>query len=118
MASTHKTFQDNEILTASDVNNALNPTTADHIPRAVATGRDLVPAPANDVGTLQVSFPTGRFSSPPTVVASIEGTSRYTGSMSANVNNITATSFELVMANNNTSTGFPTVPVRWIAVQM
>ena len=38
MSSTHKTFQTGEILSADDVNNALNPDTADHIARAITAG--------------------------------------------------------------------------------
>ncbi|WP_130864640.1 hypothetical protein [Acidipropionibacterium timonense] len=69
MASTHKTFTRGEVLTSDDVNNALNPTTADHIPYAIATGTVTVTISASGTsGTGSITFPSGRFTSAPTVI--------------------------------------------------
>lgn len=118
MAQRWKTFTANSTLSASDVNDVLNPSTADHIFRAVAAGKIGVPATANSVGNVTINFPAGRFTTPPLVVACFQSSSNVViGNMSVLVNGVTTTSASLRI-NNASSTGFSSLDVAWIAVQM
>lgn len=111
MASRWKTFQPNEILPAADVNDVLNPTTADHIPVAVAAGRR-----SQAVGTtafsVTVPFPAGRFTVAPVVTVSPEDT--YPGAVSVSATGISTSGFTLRIERAASATTI----VNWIAVQM
>ena len=104
----YKEFRPGEILRAEDINGVLNPTTASHIPRAVAAGTETM-------GSAQVQtvrFPSGRFTRPPIVTATVaSGSGAFTWD-APKIINITATSFQ-IFAKNGTN-----VPINWIAIQM
>lgn len=64
----HKSFAEGEILTAADVNEVLNPTTAGHIPWAVAAGAASLTIPAaGGSASTAIVFPPGRFAVAPVV---------------------------------------------------
>ena len=65
MSTVHKSFAAGEILTAYDINNALNPGIADHIPYAFTVLTWSLNLSASSVGTVEVALPSGRFGSPP-----------------------------------------------------
>lgn len=120
MSSTHKTFQTGEILSADDVNNALNSTTADHLPYAMAAGSVSIPKQSGRIWTLELSFPPGRFSKPPIVTATVNTTAGGTDNVIARVDRVTTTSMRFLLLTtdgSNIATGYA-VPVGWIAVQM
>ncbi len=73
MTTLHKTFVNNEYVDADQYNNALNPTTADHIPYAVAAGSVDVTFAASNVATANITFPAGRFTVPPIVTCNPTG---------------------------------------------
>ena len=112
MASRWKTFQPNEILPAADVNDVLNPATANHIPRAVAAGRATVPGTIG--ATTAVTFPAGRFTSAPVVTATLNSSSGSHNYNAPRVFNVTATGFSLLTSISTTTAG----EINWIAVQM
>ena len=111
MASKWKTYASNEILTATDVNDSLNPSTADHIPRAVAAGRATVPGTSG--ATTVVAFPAGRFSATPVVTATLNSASGSHNYNAVRVYNTTSAGFSLL-----TNVGSVPADVNWIAVQM
>lgn len=71
MPSTRKTFTDGEVLTAQDVNNALNPSTADHL--ATNVHLQLVTVSINNAryGDANITFPAGRFTTTPIPLAAV-----------------------------------------------
>lgn len=74
MASRWQTFTPGQTLEAADLNDSLNPHTADHIPRATATG-NIAPT-QNHTGSYvkrTITFPAGRFSKPPLVFCQSNG---------------------------------------------
>lgn len=111
MASRWKTFTPNSTLPAADVNDILNPSTADHLARAVAVGTATIPASGTTSATLVVSLPAGRFTSAPMVFLNVNNQI-----YNARADNETATSFRIVMWYT-TAMGSATV-IRWFAVQM
>lgn len=114
MSSTHKTFTDGEVLTASDVNNALNGQTADHIPYAVAGGTATAVFAAVSSVVVPITFPAGRFTVPPIV------TSSPTGSFAtvSRATDITAAGCNLQVWVTNFSNITQTQTVIWQALQM
>lgn len=120
MAQRWKTFTPNSTLPASDVNDVLNPSTADHLARSVATGTAnlSIAGGSNTTGFVSVSFPSGRFSSPPVVVATSGATTGNLASVSVYVSSITSTGFSLRVTADNTPSTSQSAPVRWIAVEM
>lgn len=121
MASVHKTFANGTSLTATDINGALNPDTADHIPYAQACGGVSVNYPANDT-TLQavtVNLPAGRFSVAPNVVCSVSNGSAESRLVGAWPSSATTTSFVLCYAaRSNLAAALNGVQVVWQAMQM
>jgi hypothetical protein len=116
MATLHKTFIDGEILTASDVNTALNPTVADHIPYAMAAGTINFTMSGSTGAQLDVIFPTGRFTSAPIVVANVNSGAGGAIKATLLVISPSATQVSLRLELNSVSAG--TYPVTWVAVQM
>ncbi|MDU7361226.1 MAG: hypothetical protein E7L00_08485 [Propionibacteriaceae bacterium] len=70
-----KTFARGEILTAQDVNDYLNPSTAEHIPSAMAAGRASVTIPKGFTqgksANVTITFPPGRFSQIPALTVTV-----------------------------------------------
>ena len=119
MSSTHKTFQTGEILSADDVNNALNPTTADHIAYATDAGILTIPKGSAAIWSLNVSFAPGRFSKPPIVTTTVNTTAGGTSNVICRADKITAESMRLLLLTVDGSkigTQYG-VPVMWIAIQ-
>lgn len=101
-----KTFLAGEVLTADAVNNELNPSTAAHLARAVAGGAVTIP----EQGYVDITFPVGRFSSPPIVMATIaSGAGAYATAIARAVT-VTKTGFRLISTAG--------VAVSWLAVQV
>ncbi|MDU5380545.1 hypothetical protein JMX17_06690 [Cutibacterium avidum] len=122
MSSTHKTFQTGEILSADDVNNALNPDTADHIARAITAGVTTIRTNSSP-GTAQavtVPLPSGRFSKPPIVVTSVATAAGGTGKIISRGYDTTPTTMKicLFMGDGQNLPSSQSVPVSWIAIQM
>lgn len=122
MSSTHKTFQTGEILSADDVNNALNPDTADHIARAITAGVTTIRTNSSP-GTAQVvtvPLPSGRFSKPPIVVTSVATAAGGSEKIISRGYDVTITSMRLclLMGDGHPLPASTSVPVSWIAVQM
>lgn len=108
-----KTFANDEILTAQDVNTHLNPSTADHIPYAMAAGEVTVPVAGDPrQGNKDVTFPPGRFTVPPVVTTSVNH-----AYYSHSSNNVSTVGFNAYVDTSRNSTISSTV-VRWTAVQM
>lgn len=112
--ATHKTFAKNEILTSNDVNDYLNPASAEVIPYAVAAGTVTVQAASGSpgVGSTPVTFPSGRFSATPVITVSAHSGAATV--VNAQINNPTADGFDAVLLRNNTVE----TTIHWIAVQM
>ena len=119
MAQRWKTFNANTTLPASDINDCLNPSTAEHIPRAVAVGTATVASiPASGQGSLTVNFPVGRFSATPNVTITPNGSyATAMRSILGAVSAITATGFTIT-AYNTSATAFTNIAFNWQAVQM
>lgn len=122
MSSTHKTFQTGEILSADDVNNALNPDTADHIARAIAAGVTTITTTSSP-GTAQavtVPLPPQRFSKPPIVVTSVNTAAGGSQKIISRGYDVAPTSMRLclLMGDGQPLPASMSVPVSWIAVQM
>jgi len=119
MSTLHKTFIDGEIFTATDVNAALNPFQADHIPYAMAAGSVScqAPSPVGYSYLTAVVFPGGRFTAIPVVTAGINGTGTGNKGFTCFAGEVTTAGFNIyvtaVLAQTDTY-----VPVAWIAVQM
>lgn len=119
MSSTHKTFQAGEILSADDVNNALNPATADHIAYATEAGISSIPKGSSSIWSLNVSFSPDRFSKPPIVTTTVNTTAGGTSNVICRVDKITTESMRLLLLTVDGSqirTQY-SVPVMWIAIQ-
>ena len=84
------------------------------LPVAMAAGRTQV-STASTSFTYDVSFPAGRFSLPPVVVASCESAAGTLASVAVRAINITNTQFTLYV--NNLPTGGATAHYHWIATQ-
>lgn len=116
MASTFKTFRPGEVLTAEDVNNALNPSTADHVPRAVAADVTLINATGSPTSQY-VALPAGRFTDAPVVTISLNGSTGqehlyHVKTTSPTKNGFTIHLFALAGA------GSATLRAHWHAIQM
>lgn len=80
----------------------------------IASGRIAITSGATASFTYAVSFPPGRFTTPPVVVATIEAISGSYGAATVRVINITATGFTLVANNVGTNSR---AHYHWIATQ-
>ncbi len=79
---------------------------------AVASGVANVPVTSSAIGTLNITFPAGRFTAPPVVTACAQN-SVYNGM----VNAVTATGCTVAARRLDGGSATLTVPVSWIAVQ-
>lgn len=118
MATTHKTFTPGEVFRAEDVNNSLNPDTADHIPYAVAAGRVAAGAKSGATYTHRVTFPAGRFTVAPIVVALIDNAAAGTNALQMNTTAVTKDYVDFVfwLASGSMSGVYCTCA--WTATQM
>ena len=115
MASTFKIFNDGELLTASDVNNALNSHMADHLIRSAHVQVVSVTVTASRFGDAAISFPAGRFSTPPVVIAAVTAAA---GDVSATARGWSTSATAGTVRVGIPTTGTTTVSVAVIAVQM
>lgn len=74
-------------------------------------GTNTVTISAAPSGSLAVTFPVGRFTSVPAVVASSSGTSTYI----ANVSTVSATGFTLNVFHRDGTSSSTSIPAHWIA---
>lgn len=119
MPSLHKSFVPNEILTADDLNSTCNPTTADHIPYAVADGAVSAGQRTGAYYTQKVAFPAGRFTRPPTVTAtSSAGQAAGASNIIVTIGNVSASGFDLTFWAVNGSLGSGWCQANWQAIQM
>lgn len=116
MATTHKTWATGEILTSDAINQALNPSTADHIPYAVATGTVGVVTTSFTGVAVDVALPAGRFTSAPIVMATVADIQSAATGATVIVRTPTATSFNLRLELKAVAAG--TYTVAWTAIQM
>lgn len=109
-----KTFRTTEVLTADDVNRHLNPSTAEHIPYAMAAGVVEVTGPGNAPNAAApVTFPAGRFTQPPVVTATTRSSS-----MIPYISSPDASGFGAGVRHYQGSNFSSTIEVHWVAVQM
>lgn len=109
--ATRKTFARGEILTAQDVNDYLNPSTADHLATAVAAGTTEITGELGKSTISHINFPPGRFTEPPIVTTTIYSKSGSVGWNPPRIASVTASGFD-VLTNHGSSA------INWIAVQM
>lgn len=88
---------------ANDVNNKVG---------VFASGTATVTVSASDSGNVIVTFPAGRFTTPPVVVVSSTTYGYY-----AWVDSITATQCRVLLTHVNLTSGSITAAVKWIATQ-
>jgi len=114
MASS-KTFASGAVLTAADLNTYVNPSTAAHVPYAVAAGTtvSITLSAATDSSGVTVTFPTGRFTAAPIVQVTPQAT---TAGLWATVANVTATGCTVYLHARASATTSATVG--WTATQM
>lgn len=109
-----KTFANNAVLPAADLNTYVNPSTAAHVPDAVAAGTAGIP-PGNagvQSGPFAVAFPAGRFTQPPIVTATTNNTR-----LVACVSGVTQHGFNLFVGNWSPGAHGSSLAY-WTAVQM
>lgn len=116
MAQRWKTFTPNAVLPAADINEVLNPSTADHIPRAVATGITSCTVDGQSSPSVAVTFPTGRFTSAPVVVATPSSPAGAANQVQAITSAVTASGFSIRLTRSLTGSS-TVIPVHWIAIQ-
>ncbi len=108
-----KTFANNAVLPASDLNTYMNPSTAAHVPDAVTALTFSIPAVgAGAVATIDIPLPTGRFTQPPIFVA-MSNHYRITCHRVSST-----TDLARVQVFNNTSVAAPATAGVLIAMQM
>jgi hypothetical protein len=114
MPSLHKSFVPNEILTADDINATCNPTTADHMPYAMAAGRVGIVINGSSASAT-INFPPGRFTAAPLIFPihreNIRVILRIPSSSS------TSALISVATADNSTVSNF-NLTVDWSAIQM
>lgn len=110
-----KIFTNGEILTAADVNNELNPYTNAAIPYRVATGAGSITGNGGAWAETTVTFPTGRFTVKPNVIASVRD-----GSFVCNIDmdRTTASQTVLQIHRNDGANFTSTSQVAYVAIQM
>mgnify|MGYP000925892192 CR=1 FL=1 len=119
MTMIQKTFADGEILTATDVNGALNPTTADNIACAVATGQTSIAFAASSSATAAgITLPAGRFSRAPYIVVTAASDPAGGERVILRAVNVTSTTFDVKGYTGNAANVTATVWFSWFAVQM
>ncbi|SNS41728.1 hypothetical protein SAMN06309944_0170 [Micrococcales bacterium KH10] len=108
-----KTFANNAVLTANDLNTYVNPSTAAHVPYAFAAGEfDMPSIAAGAVSSGTIGLPSGRFTQPPIVVVTV-GNYR----IIAAIGTITTTTASYVLYNPSSAAG-GSAKCRWTAIQM
>lgn len=120
MGSVHKQFSEGEVLTHSDVNDALNPTTADHLAYAEAAGTFQITYRGGTAATASVAFPAGRFTQPPIVVVTIQSAAGNTAQQIVRAYSASTTGFTVAVLKAAGGT-LPTsgwAPISWVAIQM
>ena len=116
MATLRKTFADGDILTAADVNNGLNPATADHIPYAVQTGvQSCAGSGTASPSTTAVTFAAGRFSAAPIIILSPDTTSL---KLVARAINRATGGFSIYLGNSDGTALSGSFNIGWTAIQM
>jgi len=115
MASS-KTFASGAVLTAADLNTYVNPSTAAHIPYAVAAGSvtAAIPAAAADGTVVTVALPAGRFTVAPTVVPGVVAS----GGVWATVVTVTTTNFTVRLHAAAALPSGYSATITWTATQM
>lgn len=108
-----KVFATDEILSASDVNEHLNPTTAEFIPYATETGVLTLVGDGSSFKTDTVQLTPGRFTQPPIVVVTSTNSLYF-----AYVYGITTTSFSAGLRHYSDTTWALTRSLNWVAIQM
>lgn len=114
-----KIFANDEILTAEDVNEHLNPFTAAHIAYAVAAGTFTAPAlvSANSSESYTIPLPPGRFTQTPLVFAINQFASGASGSrFIVGARGESTTQATLSVANLSSNPRRP--ELHWFAIQM
>lgn len=111
-----KTFASGEILTASDVNNELNPSTCPYIPYAVAAGTAAVRGDRKGTTLFRVNYTNSRFTQTPIVTVTCRDGAGTTPWEPARLNRSDTSGFELFLRVGTD----PNVMSywNWIAVQM
>ena len=113
MSSQHKTFVDNAVLTAAEINNNLNPTTADHIPYAAAAGALSAGFASQFRSRITVNLPSGRFTVAPVAMAAVSSQDCYVTVVSA-----TSTTVTIDVTRRDFVAWTGTIYGSWIALQM
>jgi len=114
MASRFKTFSPNSTLPAADINDCLNPATADHIARAQAAGSQSVTVPANGSTDYVIDLPAGRFTTWPYV--QLTGAGAQAVNCICTVYTVTATKLTIRIKSLVSSSSMFTV--YWLATQI
>ena len=109
-----KAFADGDVLTATDVNQELNPHTATHLASRVAAGRATAWANNSTGATRDVTFPSGRFTEPPIVTCSTASGLYGVSHGAVTTAGVTFRVYPLTAGG----TVKDDVPIEWIAVQM
>lgn len=116
MASTHRTILTGDALTADYLNPLLNPSTADHIPYAMAAGTATATITTGGAIDVVVTYPAGRFSSTPIVTACPAMTHAGTIGSTVLVHTQSSTGFFIRFQQPSNVAG--NFAIAWIAVQM
>ena len=106
----HMTFQPGAVLEAAHLNDACNPTTAAHIPYAVATG--IVRQPSAAAASTAVQFPVGRFSKKPVLAFGIDSASGGVNWNAVRFYSLSTSGFTAFLNSGESA------EVHWIAIQM
>lgn len=114
MASRWKTFTPNSTLPAADVNDCLNPQTADHIPRAQEVGTRSVTVAGSATTDFTVTLASGRFTGLPRVMLTGAGTQ----AINCIYHIVSASSSSFTFRVRNTVTSSSSFQMYWHAIEM
>ena len=119
MASIHKTFQVGVVLASADVNDGLNPTTADHMPYAVASGTVSWSISSANSADAYVTFPSGRFTKTPTVMITPQSAGGGIQRIQFHAFPVTPTGVTIRgITYDASNTTIATQTIGWVAIQM
>ncbi|MGD7734125.1 hypothetical protein ACQCX5_14375 [Propionibacteriaceae bacterium G57] len=110
-----KTFTVGQVLSASDVNNELNPWTAPHLIAAAHAQTLNATISASRYVDVAITFPAGRFTANPLVFATLLGSA---GDVSATVRGWSTSTTAGMIRAAIPATGTTTVVVQVLAIQM